>query len=221
MTADLLDIVDQLTLVQNTRERQEILEAGKVIGYQNVTVSLPPLLQQMDEAIRSSMGGSTSGASLAHEASPLDTDALFKLIKIESQIRDWCRNYHVTVAKSPVENLRAWYVATLAKGLDEAAESFYVKTLGGWVGLIRAKLDPWREKDLPDMCPACGSRSWWLDGAEYYRPLVVRYKPDDPDMVKNARASCRACSEVWNARELSYILEQAEEKASDQGGSQN
>lgn len=210
MTITLLDAVDELTLVQNTRERQEILEDGKVIGFQNVTVSLPPLLQQMDDAIRSSMGGSTSGASLAHEASPLDTDALFKLIKIESQIRDWCRLYAVTPSKRPGDDLRAWYVATLSRGLDEAAESFYVKTLGSWTGIIRSKLDPWREKDLPDACPVCGSKSWWLDGSEYYRPLVVRYKPDDPEMVKNARATCRACSEVWNARELAYALENNE-----------
>lgn len=210
MTATLLDAIDELTLVQNTRERQEVLEAGKVIGFQNVTVSLPPLLQQMDDAIRSSMGGSTSGASLAHEASPLDTDALFKLIKIESQIRDWCRIYHVHVTKRPVDDLRAWYVATLAKGLDEAAESFYVKTLGGWAGLIKAKLDPWREKDLPDACPSCGAKSWWSAGAEYYRPLVIRYKPDEEQMVSKAKAVCRACDEVWNVRELAYAIEQNE-----------
>lgn len=207
---DLLSAVDELTLVVNTRERQEILEDGKVIGFQNVTVSLPPLLQQMDDAIRSSMGGNTSGASLAHEASPLDTDALFKLIKIESQIRDWCRNFRVTPSKRPVDDLRAWYVATLAKGLDDAAEDFYVNTLGGWAGTIRAKLDPWREKDLPSPCPLCGSKSWWQDGAEYYRPLVIRYHPDDPEMVKNARGFCRSCEAIWPVRALAYELEHPE-----------
>lgn len=210
MTQSLLDAVDELTLVTNTRERQEVLEDGKVIGFQNVTISLPPLLQQMDEAIRSSMGGSTSGASLAHEASPLDTDALYKLIKIETQIRDWCRMYAVTPTKRPGDDLRAWYVATLTRGLDDAAETFYVKTLGSWAGIIRSKLDPWREKDLPDACPACGARTWWSAGSEFYRPLVIRYKPDEEQMVSRAKAVCRACDEVWNVRELAYAIEQAE-----------
>lgn len=210
---DLLDVIDELTLVQNSRERQEVLKDGKVAGFQTVTVTQPPLLEQLDEAIRSSMGGSTAGASLPHEASPLDTDALFKFIKIESQIRDWCRNFRVPVAKEPVDNLRAWHAATLAKGLEPAVETFYVKALRGWVGLIRSKLDPWREKDLPDACPICGATSWWLDGSEYYRPLIIRYKPDEDQMVSKARASCRACETVWNVRELAYAIEQAEENA--------
>lgn len=209
---DLLTAVDDLTLVQNTRERQEVLEAGKVIGHTTVTVTLPPLLEQLDDAIRSSMGGNTSGASLAHTRSLADDDALSKFMQISSQIRDWCRMFKVTPGDKPAANLRAWYAATLAKDLDISVEGFYVKTLTGWAGLIKSKLDPWREKDLPDSCPLCGARTWWQDGAEYYRPLVIRYHPDDPEMVKNARASCRACEAVWPVRALAFELENPEKE---------
>lgn len=203
----LLDLVDALTLPQHTRERQEILKDGEVVGNQTVTITHEALLVRLDNAIRSSMGGTTSGASLAHTRSLADDDALYKFILIEKQIKEWCQRYGAKHGNGPAEDLRSWYAKTLETGIDEHHETYYVKTIGGWVGLINSKLDPWREMDLPDACPLCLAKAWWQDGEMYLRPLIIKYRPESSDLVGEARALCRACETVWPARALAYDLE--------------
>lgn len=207
-----LDAVDELTVPQKRNEMQDIIRDGHVIGQQRVAVTLPPLLTQLSEAIRSSIGGTSSGASLKSESSILDADALYKFIQIDNLIRDWCRSMKLVPGKDPAENLRAWYVATMTRPVNEEAEAWHIKKMTGWAGSIRAKLDPWREKDLPDQCPACGAKTWWREGAEYFRPLVIRYKPEGADLIQQARALCRACETVWQVRELAWALEQNDQE---------
>lgn len=198
---ELLDAVDALTKPRTSKVVQQN-DAGITC---TSPVELPPLLEQLEASIRSSMGKGTSGASLAFEAAPLNTAALFEAMKITNQIEQWCRQVNVKATRQPASDLRAWYVATLTT--DEARE-FEAKQLRKWARTIESLLDPPREKDLPDACPSCGAKSWWRDGAEYYRPLIVRYRPADP--VGTAMATCRSCEQVWNARELAYQLEQEE-----------
>lgn len=202
--SELLDAVDALTKPRKSKVVQQN-DAGITC---TSTVELPSLLEQLDASIRSSMGGSTSGASLASERAPLDTGALFEAMKITTQIEQWCRAAKVKATRKPADDLRAWYVAKLAQADDLDAETFHIKQLGKWAHTIEALLDRPREKDLPDACPTCGAKSWWRDGAEYYRPLLVRYRTDDP--VGSATAVCRSCEANWNARELAYLLEQEE-----------
>jgi hypothetical protein len=77
-----------------------------------------------------------------------------------------------------------------------------------WAGYIRAKLDPERERELPDVCPACGAGEWWRDGVRFLHPLVVRYRLGT-ELVGDARGLCRACEKSWGARELAFALENA------------
>lgn len=200
---DLLDAVDQLTKPTRTKVVQDDNNVA--------TVEMPPLLDGLQSAIRSSMGGNTAGGALAHERSILDDDALFKFIRIASQIIDWCRARKVATTGDAGHNLRAWYASNLGQAMSDEVEAYYTRTLNGWAGEIRSKLDPWREKDLPDACPVCEAKEWWRDGERFPRPLIVRYKPDGPDMVQNAKAMCRACTKVWGVRELAYELEQAQQ----------
>ena len=193
-------------------------QRSKVIQGETVhTVELPPLLVQLDEAIRSSMGGaSTSGASLAFEGAPLNTSALFEAMKISTQIKDWCRLVKVTPVKDSRQDLTAWYMAASRNTVDLDHERHYVKTLTGWANKITSILNPPRERDLPEPCPICGADAWYdpKDGKRYLRPLIIRYRPTDDDMLNTAKATCRACAEVWNVRELAYAIEQkAEERA--------
>jgi hypothetical protein len=207
-TWTLLDAVDDLTLVRHRRERQDILTDGHVTGQQTVHITLPPLLTQLAEAIRANMGGTSNGASLSFERNLLDADALMKLVQIDSQIRDWCRGQKLVPGKDPAQNLRAWYVAQMQHQHSEDVDTAHIKILGKWTNTIRAKLDPHRERELPDECPTCGAGTWWRDGHEYFHPLVIRYKPSTgPDMVQQARGMCRACETVWGVRELAYELE--------------
>lgn len=192
---DLLSAVDVLTLPQRFKQMQDT---------ELVVVELPPLLLQLDEAIRSDIGLTVSGASLAHERNLLDADALQKFMQISSQVRDWCRMVKVVPSHDAVANLRLWVAAVTP---DEAHERFYVRTLAGWANLIRSKLDPARERELPDACPACDAAEWWRDGVRYFHPLVVRYRLGET-LVDDARGFCRACEQAWSARELSYAIEQ-------------
>lgn len=203
---DLLDAVDALTLP----DKSKVIQQNKA-GITCVSpVELPSLLEQLDEAIRSDLGSTARGASLAHERSILDADALFRFMVISSMIKDWCRIVGVIPDRTAGENLRAWYVGMLSKHTDDAGTEFYVSKMRSWANLIRAKLDPARERELPDACPVCGASEWWRDGSKYFHPLVVRYRPSGPNMVQEARAVCRACAEVWGVRELAYALEKAQ-----------
>lgn len=199
---DLMDAVDRLTLPQRFKQMQDT---------EVVTVELPPLLMQLDAAIRSDIGLTVSGASLAHERNLLDADALHKFMQISSQIKDWCRMVKLVPSRDPVTDLRRWYVKGMLT-LDEAGQSFYTRMLTGWANLIRSKLDPERERELPGCCPVCESGEWWRDGVRFVHPLVVRYRVGD-DLVDKARGFCRACEQVWSARELSYAIEQKQSGA--------
>jgi hypothetical protein len=159
------------------------------------------------------MGGSTRGAALASESAVLNVSALYEAMKIETQVRDWCRRVNVIPTKSATKDMKAWYAATLAHTLDDAQENYYTNTLDQWARSIRGMLNPWREKDLPDPCPACGATDWWDKStrSRYLRPLIIRYRPDGADMVERSHGMCRSCEEVWNVRELAWLIEHPKE----------
>lgn len=205
--SDLLGAVDALTKPIISRVIQTN-DAG-ITCTEPTKVELPSLLDQLLASIQSSMGGSTSGASLAFEGAPLNTSALFEAMKITAQIDSWCHAVGIVATHQPAHDLRAWYAMTLAR--PETRE-FETKHLEQWKRTIESLLDPPRQKDLPDACPECGATEWWdpKTGARYHRPLVIRYKPDDPG---DATGMCRACAHVWNARELAFAIEQAERHA--------
>jgi len=209
----LLNAVDVLTVPRRTTVCQDIVDGcGKSIGVQQFRLLRPALLTQLDDAISSSLGGKTRGATLASERSILNADALYKKILIESQIGHWCHTVDVKRTGNAAANLRSWYVAVTANRLPKEEEGFYVRQLSKWAVTIRGVLDPWREKDLPDPCPACSATQWWdkRTGAMFLRPLIVRYRPDGADMISRSHASCRACEKVWNVRELAWEIEHAD-----------
>lgn len=198
----LLEAVEGLT----KPEVSKILQEGNLI-----TVRLPSLLAQLDQAIHSSMGGNSAGASLAFEGAPLNTAALFQAMKISSQVRDWCHAVKVIPVKSTAVDLTAWFNVFSRSNPELDVERYRVKVLHGWAGSIRGMLNPPREKDLPDDCPACGADGWYdaRDGHKYPRPLIIRYRPtDDANLVDEAKGMCRACEQVWGVRELAYAIEE-------------
>lgn len=230
-TDPLLEAVEALTKPNRRKQLQDIIqgytttdldgvthEHQRTVGTQKVTVELPPLLDLLDDAIQSSMGGSTKGAALASESIPLNSSALFEAMKISSIVRDWCRlTKKVIPGKHTAKNLSAWYVATRAGQPTPEEDDRHAVTLRKWASTIRVMLDPWREKDLPDPCPMCGATEWWDPndpptaggpGKGRPRPLIIRYRPG-PDMIEKGYGLCRACEEVFGVRELKYAIEQA------------
>lgn len=200
-----------LTLTKPVRRKVIQPDAKSPSGTKVVTIELPSLLEQLDGAIRGTMGG--GGGSLPSERNLLDSDALFRMIKISSMIEDWARASGAVVVKRDAgKTLTNWYIRYTQKLSSMESERFYIGKLNSWAHQIEAKLDPPRIKDLPDACPVCGAKTWWLAStkAEYPRPLVIEYKPTGPNMLQEARALCRSCEKVWGVRELAYELEQAE-----------
>lgn len=222
---ELLDAVDALTLVTHHKVRQDVLTTflvttdhgdrlAKPVEQQHdtgqsrtVTATEPPLLQQLDDAVASSIGGSASGATLPSERSILRADALYQAVLIRKHIREWCEVAAVPIPRNATssEALRAWYAGMFS--MDATNSPWHLDQMTGWARSIRAMLNPPHEMDLPFACPICEANTWWdkATGDLIGRPLVIRYRDGEP--VDNSRALCRACEQVWSVRELAWQLE--------------
>jgi hypothetical protein len=213
---DLLDNIDKLTKPINRKEFQETI-AGQPMKV--VRVTLPPLLTQLDEAIRGSIGIGGSG-SLPNERNMLDSDALYRFVMIKTVVEDWARIVKADVhPQDPAATLRAWYVRWNEKARDIPEVKHHRGKTATWVEQIEEKLDPVRIRELPDWCPNCMADAWWnpADKLKYLHPLVIEYKVSaGAELVEKAEAKCRACDEKWGVRQLAYELEQIE-KARQEG----
>lgn len=179
---DLLDAVDELTLAKPVRVSTDD-------GHTWATG--PPLLVQLEEAIRSTTGRA-GGRSTSHARSILDDDALMQFHKITSTIGGWCRMVGVRATRDPVVDLRVWYTKWLSSNEPEA---FYLRQLRSWADLIRAKLSPQRTEEWLSPCPNCDAGTWVNDeGEEILHPVVVEYDPDH--VMATIRWTCRACGET-------------------------
>ena len=175
-----------------------------------VTIIDQPLLEQLDAAIGSNAGGSTHGGSDPRTRSVMNLGAYETAKTIEDKVRGWARMAGAEVDKgSLAKTLEHWHIKFIGNALMTNHDG-HTKILRGWAAQIVATLDPPKEKDLPDQCPSCGAGEWWRDGERFQRPLIIRYRPADSGVVKDATGMCRACATTWGARELAYELEQAE-----------
>lgn len=204
---DLLDNVDKLTLPNKSKIIQDDI-AGQ--PPKTVKIVLPPLLTQLEDAIRGTIGIGGSG-SLPNERNMLDADALLRFLTIKSQIADWARDAQAAVSpQDPAATLRAWYARWVEKPREHGPIKFHIGKTRSWVEQINAKLDPPRVRELPDRCPDCDAAEWFnpVDKHRYLHPLIVEYRPTGPDMVQEAVGKCRACDSRWSVRQLAFEIEQ-------------
>lgn len=212
----LLDAIDALTLPVHVRVTQDIYRTRLTVdgrpvlddtdqpvrdrkGQQTITVTHPSLLDQLVDAIRGVMDGTNSdNASTSSARVPVNTDALHLHTVIDSQVKDWCRMRGTTLQGSTTGNLRHWYAATLTERWEPTQTDAYTSILHRWAGSIRGVVNPPRILELTEPCPACGSDVWEDgDGTESRHPLQVSYFPDGGDILRTARATCRACDRTW------------------------
>lgn len=205
----LLEHVEALTKPVVNKVMQDGPIGSGLAGSKVVRIELPPLLTQLDDAIRGTIGIGGSG-SLASQRNMLDSDALHRFTTISSTIKDWCRMVHITPSTEAASNLSRWYAAFHG---TEAASKFYESQMGSWRAQIAAKLDPPKMWLQPGACPVCGAETWWSKSTheEYKFPLVVEYHETGPNLIQEARAMCRACETNWGVRELAYLLELQEQ----------
>ena len=195
---DLLEAIDALTQPTHTLVVQYVTVNGKEHA-QSTRVKHDPLLQQLEEAIASTIGGGGGRSMTAKWAlNVLDSDALHQFTIIDSQIRDWCRGAGVTPGRHPLGNLRAFYAAHIGRIVDDGRDRALEGILRKWAGTIRGKLNPPRTMELTAACPACGADTWTdVDGVVYRHPITITYQDQDADILGSARAMCKACDEVW------------------------
>jgi hypothetical protein len=205
---DLLEAVWALT--RPTHRKVIVDNPAGPLPTKVVTVTDEALLEQIDNAIRSNMGGSTPGGSDPRTRSILNIGAFNVVQAIADKVHMWARMAGSVIDKESLpKTLEAWHAKFIAHPWD-INDAVHTKIMRGWAAQIQATLAPPREKDLPDPCPACGASEWWRDGERFFRPLIIRYKPDDPAMVDRAVGMCRACAETWGVRELQFELEKAQ-----------
>lgn len=207
-TDHLLESLDSLTKPVVTKIRQDLVLTGHTTGVGTHTVTMPPLLVQLQEAIGGSIGiGGSKG--LPSERNMLDGDALLKFMTISSTITDWCRGVKAEPAKGdPALTLRRWFVNY--RQVPRPSEKFHQRKMDSWRNLIEEKLDPPRTRELKDVaCPNCEAKDWWnpADKLRYLHPLRVDYRPTGPDMIQQAVAKCLACEKTWGVRQLQYEIE--------------
>lgn len=216
--SDLLSAVDALTKPDAYRVTQDILKTKldvhgrpvlddkdqpirEVKGSQTVTVKHNPLLQQLEEAIASTIGAGAGRSMLErHALNVLDSDALYQFSVITSTIGDWCRTVHVRPTRNAVHDLRAWYVARLTTRPTD--DDWHTDQLHSWAVTIRAKLNPWQKWEIKDPCPKCHESTWVdLDDqgneVELPRPILIEYPVDRDEILSAAKASCRRCGFEW------------------------
>lgn len=203
-----LEAVEALTKPVVNKVMQDGPIGSGLAGSKLIHIELPPLLTQLDDAIRGTIGIGGSG-SLASQRNMLDSDALYRFMTISTTIKDWCRIWKIQPTKDAAPNLARWFAGYHG---SETQDKFYVSQMSSWRGQIAAKLDPPKVWLQPGACPVCGAETWWSKSTheEYKFPLVVEYRETGPNLVQEAKAMCRACEQVWSVRELAYLLEQAE-----------
>jgi len=206
---DLLDAVHALTRPVHRKIIQDNPDGPETTRV--VTIIDQPLLEQLDAAIRSDIGGTVSGGSDPRTRSLVDAGALMKMMQISSQVGDWARivGSDIDKASLPV-TLERWHVKYLGGVHEQGISDGHTKILTKWAESIVEMLNPPKQMDFAQPCPACSSDCWWdpKTEASYPRPLVVYYRPADSGVVLNATGLCRACKKVFGARELAYALEQ-------------
>ena len=209
---DLLDAVWALT--KPTHRKVIVDNPAGPLPTRVVVVTDESLLDQIDSAIRSNMGGNTPGGSDPRTRSILNLGAFNVVQGIADKVHGWARIAGSVIDKESLsKTLEAWHVKFMAHPWD-INDAVHTKILLGWARQIEATLAPPKELDFEQACPSCGSDCWWSNAeqASFPRPLIVYYQPADSGVVMDAKGMCRACKKVWGARELAYELEQADRK---------
>lgn len=189
----LLAAVDELTKPQQVSTPIKD-DDGKWVDAH--TVTMPPLLTQLKEAVKPSSNTASGSSSLKSMRNLIDGDALFEYSKITAAIGDWCNIIQSERTRDPIADLRHWY-EVFAPTTNDA--SFYVNQINKWVAKIRRLLNPPHTITIAAACPVCGKSEWGdLNSGGGPNPIQVEfYFDEDTGKASGHAATCRACRVVW------------------------
>lgn len=209
----LLDAIDALTkpTIDNVKQTTD---DGEYL--RTVPVEHPALLQQLADAVVPSAGndGGSKSAS-ARERNVIDSDALWELTKIQTELRDWMRHDLTAYDRNDLPaSLRRWYITYEQQPTfnDELTE-WHVRELRRWERTITAKLDR-NVKQIPTgyLCVICKDQQWIdQDGERQPARLILSYRKDEDGRTSEEQVTCQRCRTRWDS--MGAIEELGEELA--------
>ena len=159
------------------------------------------LLVQLEQAVSSSLKSGSGSGGAAWERNVLDSNALHTAGMIRAAIGDWCRGVGIVGRLSAIDGLRAWWEHMQTMDPDDRAGSdpFYLEQLHKWANQIRSMVNPPKVIEIVAPCPVCGQGVFTNEHGELIRnPVQLTYRPNSATIWADAKAICRACSEVWD-----------------------
>lgn len=208
-----LDAIDALTKPTVVNVKQTT-DDGEYL--RTVPVEHPALLQQLADAVVPSAGndGGSKSAS-ARERNVIDSDALWELTKIQTELRDWLRHDLPSYDRNDLPaSLRRWYVSYDAQtAFNDELTEWHVRELRRWERTILAKLDR-NVKQIPTgyLCVIC-KEATWVDGDGERQParLILSYRKDEDGRTSEEQVTCQRCRTRWDS--MGAIEELGEELA--------
>jgi hypothetical protein len=191
-----------------------------------VKARVEPLIGQLRTAIASSVAGGGQGSNLASERNVLNAEALDLYERIDVGAAALLATYSQEVPHlTPEKNLRVMSVGVYQMSLGGSNSESELHTLNNkltsWIRQIERILTPPVTLELMGACPECLQTHAKVNENESGRALIIEWHTPDHGFVNalhNCVARCRSCRNEWRGdlqlRELSYVLENSEEKVS-------
>jgi hypothetical protein len=189
----LLEAVERLTMPYKVRVMSELDGVTE-----SRVVVLPAMLEQLNDAIKSSQSTSRRGGSLANERSVIDASALM----LESAIREavkalWAEVYSKPRPRSLQKQLFRWHYEfrrLASEGYFPAERVWQVaKLVQGWTKAIDLKFDPPVTLEVTRPCPACNNSHVFDFMGDRVAAVVISWRRS----FDNSAAICRSCSKSW------------------------
>jgi hypothetical protein len=190
----LLEAVDRLTKPYKIRVISEL----DGVPEQRV-VLLPAMLEQLNDAIKSSQSTTRRGKSLANERSVIDASALM----LEGAIRDavralWSESCPAQIRPRTLQRqLARWHFEFRRRASDGELPAERVwqvaKLVQGWTKAIDLKFDPPVTLEVTRPCPACDAAHVFDFMGDRVAAVVISWRRS----FDNSAAICRSCSKSW------------------------
>lgn len=158
---------------------------------------LPPLLEQLSDAIGSTNNSNARGAGLANTRAVLDFSALALLGQIEEDMRlIWASTIHTRPRPSGLfKTIRHWQKMVHALGPNQNLDRLEddIKTMTSWVKAIDLKFDPPVTLTISQACPNCHKTHHLNNEGEQSPALRIVWKKS----FSNSLGECQECGKTW------------------------
>jgi len=170
--------------------------APREAGDKYATIEYDPLIDMLQQAVRSSLGRTTSGPGSSGDRSPIDLKSFETLERIDGIARAWASEFQLST-KEPLKDTVTQVAAKMEAlwASNAVTEVVYVgvqRNLITWVDDIWALFNPPTRKELTAPCPRCEQRYFFTTDGERQAALIAQYwhglAPE---------AECQRCGARW------------------------